>query len=206
MPRVSQEHLDARRRQILDAARRCFTRTGFHATSMQDILAESGLSAGAVYRYFPGKSDIIEAIATEAIGGVANLILDQDWASAPPPLATLLSDVLSALDSLDGEQHVTGLAIQVWGEALRSPAMAEVIANGSARVEAALHLVVDAYQRRGEIDPAIPTRDVVRSFLGLMQGYIVQRNLSGTRAKEFHRGIVALAGTLHAKPRAPSVR
>jgi TetR/AcrR family transcriptional regulator, transcriptional repressor of aconitase len=67
MPSVSQEHLDARRRQILDAARRCFVRNGFHATSMQDVLAEANLSAGAVYRYFRGKDEIIAAIAGEAL-------------------------------------------------------------------------------------------------------------------------------------------
>ena len=54
MPKVSDAHRAARRRQILDAARRRFVRNGFHATSMQDIFAEAGLSAGAVYRYFPG--------------------------------------------------------------------------------------------------------------------------------------------------------
>ncbi|MGW9069182.1 helix-turn-helix domain-containing protein, partial [Streptomyces yangpuensis] len=54
MARVSQAHLDARRRQILDGATRCFTRNGFHATSMQDVLKEVDLSAGAVYRYFSG--------------------------------------------------------------------------------------------------------------------------------------------------------
>ncbi|HEY9407971.1 MAG TPA: helix-turn-helix domain-containing protein, partial [Jiangellaceae bacterium] len=53
MPRVSEAHLAARRDQILQAAWTCFARDGFHATSMQDVFAEAGLSAGAVYRYFP---------------------------------------------------------------------------------------------------------------------------------------------------------
>jgi TetR/AcrR family transcriptional regulator, transcriptional repressor of aconitase len=85
MPRVSQEHLDARRRQIIDAARRCFVRNGFHATSMQDVLAEARLSAGAVYRYFPGKDDIIAAIADDALAEISQAVqrvLDTD--PAPP--------------------------------------------------------------------------------------------------------------------------
>ncbi len=49
MPRVTLEHTAARRIQILEAARVCFIRDGFHATSMQDIQRESGLSAGAIY-------------------------------------------------------------------------------------------------------------------------------------------------------------
>jgi AcrR family transcriptional regulator len=68
MPRVSPEHLQARRQQILDAARRCFVRNGFHATSMQDVFAEAGLSAGATYRYFRSKEDIVEAIAADMLG------------------------------------------------------------------------------------------------------------------------------------------
>src|ERR1700689_3735439 len=73
MPKVSQQHRDARREQILAAARRCFLRDGFHATSMQDLFAESGLSAGAVYSYFAGKDDVIVAIAEENLSGVAEL-------------------------------------------------------------------------------------------------------------------------------------
>ena len=53
--------------QILDAARRCFTRNGFQATSMQDIFTASGLSAGAVYSHFTGKDEIVTAIADEVI-------------------------------------------------------------------------------------------------------------------------------------------
>jgi AcrR family transcriptional regulator len=65
VPKVSDEHKAARRRQILGAAARCFARNGFHRTSMQDIVRESGISAGLVYRYFAGKDDMITAIVTE---------------------------------------------------------------------------------------------------------------------------------------------
>jgi AcrR family transcriptional regulator len=65
MPRVSQSYLEARRRQIMEAAITCFAREGFHRATMQDIVAETGLSAGAIYRYFPSKEDIVAAIAAE---------------------------------------------------------------------------------------------------------------------------------------------
>ncbi len=200
MPRVSQEHLDARRRQILRAARYCFARDGFHATSMQDILAESGLSAGAIYRYFPAKSDIVEAIAAEAISLVTGLLLDRGRRATPPSLATLLAEILSAIESLDEDENLTGLAMQVWGEALRSPAMAKVVDHGMAQVESAISPLVEAYQQRGEIDPAIPARDLAQSFLAVMQGFIVQRNLSGMSAEAYRRSIEALATCLHPDP------
>src|SRR5512141_1828028 len=61
MPKVTEEYADTRRRQIIDAAYRCFARKGFHQTTMRDIYAETGLSAGAVYNYFKSKEEIIEA-------------------------------------------------------------------------------------------------------------------------------------------------
>ena len=63
MPKVSEEHRAARRRQILDAAARCFARDGFHRTSMQDIVRESGISAGLVYRYFAGMTALSGALS-----------------------------------------------------------------------------------------------------------------------------------------------
>jgi TetR/AcrR family transcriptional regulator, transcriptional repressor of aconitase len=42
MPKVSEEHLDARRRRIVDAAIVCFARDGFHRATMQDICREPG--------------------------------------------------------------------------------------------------------------------------------------------------------------------
>ncbi len=61
MPKVTEEHREARRQQILEAALTCFADNGFHQTSIQDICNEAGLSPGAVYLYFSSKEDIIEA-------------------------------------------------------------------------------------------------------------------------------------------------
>ncbi|BCP51593.1 hypothetical protein K32_02100 [Kaistia sp. 32K] len=65
---------DARRSQILDAARTCFARSGFRGASMQEICAEAKMSPGGLYRYFPSKEAIIEAIAQDERCGAAELI------------------------------------------------------------------------------------------------------------------------------------
>src|SRR3954469_17948312 len=70
MPKVTDEHVDARRRQILSAALRCFARQGFHRTTMQDIFREADLSPGAVYSYFDGKDELIGGIIAEFMGFV----------------------------------------------------------------------------------------------------------------------------------------
>ncbi len=54
------EQLKCQRRQsIISAAGYCFSRAGFHGTSMAEIIEATGLSAGQIYRYFPGKNIIV---------------------------------------------------------------------------------------------------------------------------------------------------
>src|ERR1700722_20263584 len=66
LPKVGQEHLDARRQQIVDAARARFASHGFARTSMADIVTESQLSTGAIYRYFASKDEIVIAVCEQA--------------------------------------------------------------------------------------------------------------------------------------------
>lgn len=121
MPKVSDEHLAARRRQILEAAARCFARDGFHRTSMQDIVRESGISAGLVYRYFTGKDDMITAIVT-------------DWHEqresrlTGDPAAAYLDLLRSTGDPANRDD--ARLGVQVWAEALRSPAILALVKAG----------------------------------------------------------------------------
>lgn len=52
---------DERRAQIMQAALACFTRKGYNNTTMDDIVAESGLSKGSLYWYFKSKDDLFAA-------------------------------------------------------------------------------------------------------------------------------------------------
>src|SRR6476646_7997324 len=61
-PLTRAERRDHQTQRIMDAAKICFVRSGFQGASMQQICAEAGMSPGALYRYFPSKEAIIEAI------------------------------------------------------------------------------------------------------------------------------------------------
>jgi AcrR family transcriptional regulator len=62
MSRVTQAHIEARTQDILGSALEMFARKGVDQTTMQDIAAEAGISAGAIYRYFPSKDDLLRAV------------------------------------------------------------------------------------------------------------------------------------------------
>ena len=49
--------------QILHAAYVCFTKKGFHSTSMSDIAREAGVSVGHLYNYIESRDAIVEAFA-----------------------------------------------------------------------------------------------------------------------------------------------
>ena len=60
-------HAREQRGRILDAARRCFIRDGFHGASMASVAAEARMSPGLIYRYFGAKHDIILAIIEQQL-------------------------------------------------------------------------------------------------------------------------------------------
>ncbi|MCZ7412988.1 MULTISPECIES: TetR/AcrR family transcriptional regulator [unclassified Streptomyces] len=178
MARVSQEHLAARRRQILDGARRCFTRNGFHATSMQDVLQETGLSAGAVYRYFRSKDDLITAIAMEVFDDVGSAFADAARAEDPALPDVLLPAVLCRV--LGRRSDTTpALALQVWAETLRNEELAARMREGYARVLHSWIKIVHTYQERGLMPKDATAEDVARALIGAAQGFLVQQALFG---------------------------
>jgi AcrR family transcriptional regulator len=207
MPRVSQEHLDARRRQILEAARSCFVREGFHATSMQDILSEADLSAGALYRYFKSKDDIVLAIAEQSIGGLIAIFERSSEEEAPPPLDEVVRDAFALVDGL-GERGMLRLGIQIWAEALRSPRIAESLRGAYAELRAGMKRLVAAYQQEGRIAEAASAEEVAKVIVALVPGYVLQHAILGdVDAESFSRGLRALLASEAARPaRSPAGR
>src|ERR1700759_3170484 len=109
MPKVTQQYRPARRAQILDSARRCFLRDGFHSTSMQDLFAEAGLSSGAVYRYFPSKDDVIIAIAAENMQYVLAMVHTVATEQPGRPVGAVLADILAMVQAKHADEGLGGL-------------------------------------------------------------------------------------------------
>lgn len=62
MSKLPDAYFEARSTEIRDAAMRVFVRKGINGSTMQEIAGEAGLSAGALYRYFDGKEQLVRAV------------------------------------------------------------------------------------------------------------------------------------------------
>jgi AcrR family transcriptional regulator len=134
MPRVTPEHTAAQRKRILDAAAECFALNGFHATSMQDILTAAGLSAGAVYRYFPSKEAIIRALAQARLDTVqGGLPL-----GPAPKAADIIDLIIDSQGPIAPDGSPSLLVLQIWAESVRNPEVAEALQHATTSLNKAI--------------------------------------------------------------------
>ncbi len=76
MPKVSAEHLEARREQILDGARRAFARHGYDGATVARLEGEIGLSRGAIFNYFPDKWALFFELAARDQHELTSLLME----------------------------------------------------------------------------------------------------------------------------------
>lgn len=197
---MSAEHTAARRQQILEAAWRCFARDGFHATSMQDVIGESGLSAGAVYRYYASKTSLIAAAAAAGLA-VAEQAFDEllahDAVVAPEQaLRHVLDTVVSFADQHDVD--LTRVAVTAWAEALRSPELHAVAAQVYSGLRGRFTEVVRRWQAAGHLAPDVDAALAGQALFGLVPGFVLQRLLLGDVTPEGY--VTGFAGLLAGPP------
>ncbi|AHH96313.1 TetR/AcrR family transcriptional regulator [Kutzneria viridogrisea] len=96
MPRVSQDHLDARRRQILDGARSCFARHGYEGATVRRLEEATGLSRGAIFHHFRDKESLFLALAEDDAVRMAEVVAEQG-------LVQVMRDLLGGRG--EGEEH-----------------------------------------------------------------------------------------------------
>ena len=182
MPKVSQEYRDARRDHILSAAKRCFLRNGFHATSMQDLFAEAGMSAGAVYRYFASKDDMIIAIVEENFRGVVAMFRDVAGRQPGGSVGVVMADVLRSVQARDDQEGMARMALLTWSEALRNPELAGRFADLFALMRTEFTQIVGEYQKSGNLPQHLPADALAATLLSILPGYILQLALLGPAA------------------------
>ena len=94
MPRVSQDHLDARRTQILDGARVCFARYGYEGATVRRLEDATGLSRGAIFHHFRDKESLFLALAEDDAHRMADVV-------AREGLVQVMRNLLSTPDGAD---------------------------------------------------------------------------------------------------------
>src|SRR5215217_3182498 len=77
MPKVSDEHLEARREQILEGARRAFARHGYEGATVARLEEEIGLSRGAIFNYYPDKWSLFLELAARDQYELLTLLMEQ---------------------------------------------------------------------------------------------------------------------------------
>jgi TetR/AcrR family transcriptional regulator, transcriptional repressor of aconitase len=179
MPKVTQEHVQARRRQILSAALRCFARQGFHRTTMQDIFREADLSPGAVYSYFTSKDELIAAIIAEMMGFITQAAT---LFSEPLPEGRLrtpgeaLAEMIARYQDLrlGTVEERARIFPHLVGEQQRDPQLNAAVRAGIERLRQGFETLARAAQERGELDPALEPDHFSRVVVSLLQGLLLQ--------------------------------
>src|SRR3954452_15381789 len=115
MPKVSDAHRESRRDQITDAALRSFAANGFQRTSMADIIAEAGLSAGAIYGHFDSKQQIALAVAQRVLGNRIGELQERMRAGEFPNPDQVIAIMT---EGMHRDLPDPSLLVQLWGESV----------------------------------------------------------------------------------------
>jgi AcrR family transcriptional regulator len=146
------------RERILEVAKIAFTEHGADAT-FDDIARQAGIGPGTLYRHFPTRDALIEAVYRSEVEKLA--AAQERFAASMPPLGALRAWMLLFID------HVVGKMLII-------PAM-NTVAGGSARLMegarslihtafvAAVQRAIDSGDLRADTDPS----DFVRALIGV---------------------------------------
>jgi len=111
----------------MDAAARCFIRLGVSRTTMSDILAEAGVSAGAAYAHFRSKEDLIEEMIRRSVTRDVAMIRACGVPGDMAATLTALVDLLYADWREPGAHDDTHLDVGTWAEAQGNQRVAEAL-------------------------------------------------------------------------------
>jgi len=165
-----------RRERILQAAERAFVGNGFHATTMQHVADEAGMSAGNLYRYFPSKEAIVEGLC------------ELDQAELARAFAELMAGnrPISEAMRCGLRKHVllkppekARLLIEIWAEAGRNPRVATLTRAVDAEVRARVEQLIEAAKAGGAASPDLDSRFGARFFLTFVAGLFKRIAIEG---------------------------
>jgi AcrR family transcriptional regulator len=121
LPKLKPEELESRRQEIVDAARACFLRNGFHRTTTDEICREAAITPGGLYHYFGGKDEIIAAVIQQSANEVVDRLstLLEEAGGMRAAFADVAAFFMETMQDPNID-NVTRLDIEIWAEALKN--------------------------------------------------------------------------------------
>jgi TetR/AcrR family transcriptional regulator, repressor for uid operon len=108
---------DQRRALIMAAAETSFAENGFHATTMADIAQKSGISVGALYRYFASKDALITSIIKQSHKMTFSMVVQT---SNDLPLEDVLRTIFGSLIADPPTRQESAVVAEVFAESFRN--------------------------------------------------------------------------------------
>lgn len=175
MPKVTDAYRAARRDEIIDAALNAFSAKGFQRTSMADIIAESGLSAGAIYGHFSGKQQLLTAVAGRVLDARRGELEERRGAGEPLAPGQIMATLLDGMR----REPFGKVIVQLWAEASVDDEIRALLQTVFARLRETIRtqLVEWASANPDRIDgsPEEWAAQLTPVVLGLGPGFMVQR-------------------------------
>ena len=189
------DEYDARYCALLEAAKACFSRKGFHRTSTAEICAELGVSSGSLFHYFPSKKAIVTAIVEreglETAQYLGELLQQRDLAAA-------LRDFIDLILTLAGDPAFSRLSLEIAAESARDADIGALVARNDAELRSQLAALVGAATARGQIGPDNAPASVAHGIAALIDGVFSRVALDPQFRPDQHRQVFQqmLAGLL----------
>jgi AcrR family transcriptional regulator len=173
MPRISDERREARREQVLEAARACLAERGGEA-----------VSTGAVYGYFKGKDQIINAVVTEGTAQLGAELIPVLTNPEPPPLPQLVEQVLRAVVGFGrhkkGDVDRLAVSLHGWSQSQSDPELKAATLASYSGLRRLFLDVVRRWQAAGTFDATADPEATAQLLTSITLGFVAQRALAGS--------------------------
>jgi TetR/AcrR family transcriptional regulator, transcriptional repressor of aconitase len=172
---VSQDQLDARRREILAAARAVFARHGYEGATVRRLEEETGLSRGAIFHHFRDKDSLFLAVAEDDASAMVETV-------ARNGLVQVMRDLLARRDSPETAGWL-GSQLEVSRRLRTDPDFAKRWAARSDAIAAATRERLRRQREAGVLRDDVPL-DVLAQFLELAYDGLVLHLAMGRPADD----------------------
>ena len=157
-PRKPRSDAQRNRERILEVAKQAFTRSGAN-TSLDDVAKEAGVGAGTLYRHFPTRDALLEAVYRTEVEKLA--AAQQKFAETMPPVEALRAWMLLFVDYIAAKQIIApALNTLVGGPS-------KLYEGSRAHIQGAIEALVKRAIKSGDIRRDLEPFDLLRALIGV---------------------------------------